>query len=875
MKLISPVVKVRFGDYLFTTGDGSLMGVSVTLGEDARASRCSISLNDPGMILAGTWFKMSFDEGGIQVPSDLLGPPAPAGGAPGAITGGSSPLNPPNGQGGPAILSRPSARNQAGQSAYYQQAWDTMSYDPAYSGKLDQAAQQAIANKARYQAIVQGTSVPWEFVAATHYRESTFNFNKHLHNGDPLNRPTTREPAGRGPFGSFEESARDALFSLKGLQRVSDWSVSGMAWQLERYNGLGYAFKGRPSPYLFAGSQHYAGGKYVADGRYNPNVKDQQLGTMTLIARIRQLEGGAATPSPAPTPAPEPTPTPTPEGADKPLKEKTKPPEVSKKGREILVSLGFTSFNQAIAYHFIHTGTTATGRNPDKVDLEGQSVRWKMARRRKNATFEDLTLRELALQVCKSHGLTLEMEGDGPKYAFLDQTGISDYELLLRECQAIGYRIYEKGNALKIGPWRADFTGFIITPEMAATFQFSDRAQQELQKSEASTSASVSETPAGETKVEIDRLTGQPKQVRDEDKTDAGKDSTTAVTGGDRPRVSGNTKPKDSTQVASVASVEVSRGAEAVEAKTKQVLSAAQKKEAEEKATAAAAKQEQAQAVERDQLAVSEGGIPSEAWTGLPSQKTGAIDLADGTAEAEAIKDEARRVKSYESSATFKTTPAALTITPGSIIAIARECFADDPPKDAFASEWRVSQVTHDFNAEPSTTLQFYKPQKAKDPAAQPATPVSGPVAPVEGAISANGAKLQNPCPGFVLTSRFGPRWGRMHKGVDLGTPTGTPVHAAGDGVITVASCGIRGYGCAIYMDHGTTYGKRYGTRYAHLNHPKGLLVKVGQQVKQGQVIAQAGNTGVGTGPHLHFEVRVGGPSGTAIDPLTVCVNFK
>jgi len=95
------------------------------------------------------------------------------------------------------------------------------------------------------------------------------------------------------------------------------------------------------------------------------------------------------------------------------------------------------------------------------------------------------------------------------------------------------------------------------------------------------------------------------------------------------------------------------------------------------------------------------------------------------------------------------------------------------------------------------------------------------------------------------------------HKGIDWATPTGTAVMASSGGVVTKAGWGS-GYGYVVYIQHPD--GKE--TRYGHLSK---VLVSAGQKVSQGQKIALSGNTGVSTGPHVHFEIRV---NGTAVDPL-------
>jgi len=110
----------------------------------------------------------------------------------------------------------------------------------------------------------------------------------------------------------------------------------------------------------------------------------------------------------------------------------------------------------------------------------------------------------------------------------------------------------------------------------------------------------------------------------------------------------------------------------------------------------------------------------------------------------------------------------------------------------------------------------------------------------------------------FRFTSGFGPRWGRLHAGTDFAGPIGTPIYSTADGVVTHAGWSS-GYGRLIKIQH------EFGieTRYAHLNS---MRVSVGQRVSRGQRIGDMGNSGRSTGPHLHYEVRVGG---TPVNPMT------
>jgi len=107
------------------------------------------------------------------------------------------------------------------------------------------------------------------------------------------------------------------------------------------------------------------------------------------------------------------------------------------------------------------------------------------------------------------------------------------------------------------------------------------------------------------------------------------------------------------------------------------------------------------------------------------------------------------------------------------------------------------------------------------------------------------------------VTSGFGMRWGRMHEGIDVGVPTGTPIRAAKGGTVIMASYN-GGYGNFTCVDHGGGL----STCYAH---QASFAASTGQRVSQGQVIGYSGNTGSSTGPHLHFEVRI---NGVAQDPM-------
>ena len=110
----------------------------------------------------------------------------------------------------------------------------------------------------------------------------------------------------------------------------------------------------------------------------------------------------------------------------------------------------------------------------------------------------------------------------------------------------------------------------------------------------------------------------------------------------------------------------------------------------------------------------------------------------------------------------------------------------------------------------------------------------------------------------FRFTSGYGMRWGRMHSGTDFAAPIGTPIYTTADGVVTFAGWSS-GYGRLIKIQH--AFGIE--TRYAHLN---AIRVQVGEKVSQGDRIGDMGNSGRSTGPHLHYEIRIGG---SPLNPMT------
>jgi murein DD-endopeptidase MepM/ murein hydrolase activator NlpD len=130
----------------------------------------------------------------------------------------------------------------------------------------------------------------------------------------------------------------------------------------------------------------------------------------------------------------------------------------------------------------------------------------------------------------------------------------------------------------------------------------------------------------------------------------------------------------------------------------------------------------------------------------------------------------------------------------------------------------------------------------------------------VENNIQYDGSQFLWPSPGYYyISSNYGYRWGRLHKGTDIAGSNiyGTPIIAAADGVVSLVDFNDGGYGYYVMVNHGNSGGNNYTTLYAHMaSWPS---VSNGQSVSAGDVLGYVGSSGRSTGPHLHFEIRVNG----------------
>jgi murein DD-endopeptidase MepM/ murein hydrolase activator NlpD len=180
---------------------------------------------------------------------------------------------------------------------------------------------------------------------------------------------------------------------------------------------------------------------------------------------------------------------------------------------------------------------------------------------------------------------------------------------------------------------------------------------------------------------------------------------------------------------------------------------------------------------------------------------------------------------------------------------------AEQPALSAGEATARLQQLVASRAARQDAEVAAAQVQAQADQAA-----VQAAAAAAAAAAEAARPEAVLPVQGARLSSGFGYRWGTLHAGVDFAAPIGTPEYAAMDGVVVRAGA-ASGFGLAVYVQHANGDVTVYG-------HMDQILVAEGQTVTAGETIALLGNRGQSTGPHLHFEVHIGGIDGEKVDPL-------
>jgi murein DD-endopeptidase MepM/ murein hydrolase activator NlpD len=175
-------------------------------------------------------------------------------------------------------------------------------------------------------------------------------------------------------------------------------------------------------------------------------------------------------------------------------------------------------------------------------------------------------------------------------------------------------------------------------------------------------------------------------------------------------------------------------------------------------------------------------------------------------------------------------------------------------------SEAAVLDVLHKSKVHASTGTS-----KATPHGPAPASAAKGQSKPAAAVPQKYAGNLRWPVDAGIVSSEFGERWGKQHKGIDIAADAGEPVYAIADADVIYAGDGLRGYGNVVILRHDA----QMTSLYAHNSE---LRVQKGDHVTQGTLISLLGNTGHSTGPHVHFEIREGD---TAVSPRTLLPQSK
>ena len=173
----------------------------------------------------------------------------------------------------------------------YNDLFDTCEVGDEHADDVAGIVHHILDFQERYAGVETTTGVPWFVVAVIHNLECGLSFNAHLHNGDPLTARTVNDPKGRPTKGSptfdWTASALDAL-QYDALTSWDDWSVPGICYKLEGYNGWGYRSHGVHTPYLWSFSNHYTDGKYISDGVWSDAAISRQCGAAVILRRMAE-----------------------------------------------------------------------------------------------------------------------------------------------------------------------------------------------------------------------------------------------------------------------------------------------------------------------------------------------------------------------------------------------------------------------------------------------------------------------------------------------------------------------------------------------------------------------------------------------------------
>ncbi len=192
----------------------------------------------------------------------------------------------------PSLPVKPKWNPESSSRPHHAKLWDSCKIRSDWKGEISKTIHRINVHKEKYKKASSATGVPWHVVAALHNMESTGSFKKHLHEGSSLRSRTRWVPKGRPKSGTppftWQESAYDALYTLKRMDRYNWSDIGETLYQCEKWNGLGYLkYRKVNSPFLWSGTNHYGTypniGKYVSDGRFDRTATSSQVGVVPIL----------------------------------------------------------------------------------------------------------------------------------------------------------------------------------------------------------------------------------------------------------------------------------------------------------------------------------------------------------------------------------------------------------------------------------------------------------------------------------------------------------------------------------------------------------------------------------------------------------------
>lgn len=171
----------------------------------------------------------------------------------------------------------------------YEALYASCQVRPERQGEVAWHVRKLLQHRSRYEAVSARTGAPWWFIGVVHALEASFNFQAHLHNGDPLSGRTVQATRGRPPVwippSDWESSAVDAV-TFDRLAVLADWSLAHVLHRWERFNGFGYYPKNINSPCLWSFTNQYVKGKFVKDGVFDPDSVSKQCGAAAMLRAL-------------------------------------------------------------------------------------------------------------------------------------------------------------------------------------------------------------------------------------------------------------------------------------------------------------------------------------------------------------------------------------------------------------------------------------------------------------------------------------------------------------------------------------------------------------------------------------------------------------